>query len=61
MEVSGQRQAPVAYTTTCMRSKLQEQLLLICIEEVSVSSIACDNHYPKQNFLCLSSVLPVKF
>jgi len=39
MEVSGQRQAPVAYTPMC--SKLQEQLLPISIQEVPVSNIAC--------------------
>jgi len=41
-EVSGQRQAPVAYTTMC--SNLQEQLLPICIQEVPFSNIACDKH-----------------
>jgi hypothetical protein len=45
MEVSGQRQASVAYTTIC--SKFQEQLLPICIQEAPVSNFACDNHYTK--------------
>jgi len=45
MEVSGQSQAQVAYTTMC--SNLQEQLLPTCNQEVPFSHIACDKHYPK--------------
>jgi len=45
MEVSDERQAPVACTTTC--SILQEQLHSIRIQEVPFTNIACDNYYPK--------------